>query len=129
MEIAKSRLAGAPQPKSFTVRFESHSKGQVIMLDRIESDGRFTSSSTILYLDGTAREFQDFDCSGTQSSRRLDGQTLEIRRACGNGDWTWIVRQPVSQPKVLIIDITGKPRNRSGVKWRVIFEKQETAER
>jgi hypothetical protein len=46
---------------------------------------------TILYLDGTSRDFQDFGCSGTQSSRRVDSQTVEILLQCANGGWTRFV--------------------------------------
>lgn len=49
----------------------SHGRGEVFTLDRIEADGRAISSSSILYLDGTSRDLQDFECSGTQSSRWL----------------------------------------------------------
>ena len=57
-----------------TVRFEPHAKGEVFTLDRIDGDGRSTTSSTILYLDSKPRDFQGFGCSGTQSSRRLDSR-------------------------------------------------------
>ena len=78
MDATRSTFTGGAQPKSFTLRIEPHAKGEVFTLDRIESDSRATSSSTILYFDGTPRDFQDFACLGTQSSRRLDAQTTEI---------------------------------------------------
>ena len=88
MDVARSRFRGAIQPKSLTVRIEPHAKGEVFTLDRSEADGRTTSSSTILYFDGAPRDFQDFECSGTQSSRRLDPETVEILRRCGRDQWT-----------------------------------------
>jgi len=51
MNAARSTLAGDIRPKSLTVRIEPHAKGEVFTLDRIEADGRSTSSSTILYLE------------------------------------------------------------------------------
>jgi hypothetical protein len=111
--------------ESLTVRFEPHARGEVFTVERIDGDGRSTISSTILYFDGKARDFQDFECSGTQSSRRLDGRTVEIRRTCGSGEWTWIVRQPMAKPKELVIDITEKRGVRSTVEWRAVLDKQE----
>src|SRR3974377_1900483 len=46
-----------PPPKKRTSRIESHAKGEVFTLDRIEADGRATTSSTLLYLDGKLRDF------------------------------------------------------------------------
>src|SRR5260370_41212659 len=74
LNAARSTLSGGTQPKGFTVRIEPHPKGEVFTLDKVESDGRTTSSSTILYFDGAPRDFQDFGCSGTQSSRRGGSQ-------------------------------------------------------
>src|SRR5260370_42641477 len=70
MNAARSTFAGGAPFKSLTVRIERHPKGEVLTLDRIETDGRTTSSSTILYFDGEPRRFDDFGCSGIQSSRR-----------------------------------------------------------
>src|SRR5436305_13392176 len=80
INAARSTFAGGAPFKSLTVRIERHPKGEVFTLDRIETDGRTTSSSTILYLDGEPRRFEDFGCSGTQSSRRLDNRTVELLR-------------------------------------------------
>jgi hypothetical protein len=93
MNAARSTFAGSVPPKSLRVRIEPHAKGEVFTLDRIESDGRAMSSSTLLYFDGAPRDFEDFRCSGTQSSRRLGGQIVEILRVCANGEWIWLVRQ------------------------------------
>lgn len=124
MNAAQSTFAGRAHPKSLSVRIEPHAKGEVFTLDRVESDGRATSSSTILYLDGAVRDFQDFGCSGSQSSRRLDSQTVEILRKCASGEWTWTVRRPEVQSKVLILDITEKRGDNWRVEWRVVLEKE-----
>src|SRR5258706_15131338 len=58
MNPARSTFSGDTQPRSLTVRIEPHAKGEVFTLDRIEADGRTTSSSTILYFDGAPRAFQ-----------------------------------------------------------------------
>src|SRR6202163_4553480 len=55
MNAARSTFAGGSPFKSLTVRIERHPKGEVFTLDRIETDGRTTSSSTILYLDEIGR--------------------------------------------------------------------------
>src|SRR5258708_40272114 len=73
MNAARSTFAGGAPFKSLTVRIERHAKGEVLTLDRIETDGRTISSSTILYFDGEPRRFDDFGCSGIQSSRRGGG--------------------------------------------------------
>lgn len=125
MDVSRSKVTGSATPKSFTVRIQPHVNGEVFTLDRIESDGRTMSSSTVLYFDGAPRDFEDFGCSGTQSSRRLDGGTMEILRVCASGEWTWLVRQCAVRPKELTIDITEKRGGRSNVEWRVVLEKQE----
>ena len=124
MNAARSTFTGGGQPKSLSVRIEPHAKGEVFTLDRVESDGRATSSSSILYFDGAPREIQDFDCAGAQSSLRLDSRTIEIRRQCASSDGTWLVRQPMEQSKELLIDITEKRRGGPNLEWRVVLEKQ-----
>ena len=72
---ARSTFAGSPF-KSLTVRIERHPKGEVFTLDRIEADGRTTSSSTILYLDGEPRRvrgFRMFRHSIVAAGGRADG--------------------------------------------------------
>lgn len=124
MDAARSRFAGDTQPKSFTVRIEAHAKGEVFTVERIEADGRATSSSTILYFDGAPRDFEDFVCSGTQSSRRMDSQTVEILRNCENGAWIRLVRRSAAQQQVLILDITEQHTDGRRFERRLVLEKQ-----
>jgi hypothetical protein len=125
MDVGRSKVTGSARPKSFTVRIQPHVNGEVFTLDRIESDGRTMSSSTVLHFDGVPREFEDFGCSGTQSSRRVDRQTMVILRVCAGGAWTWLIRQSAVRPKELRIDITEKRGGRSYAEWSIILEKQE----
>ena len=106
LNAGRSTFAGDTQPKSFTLRIEPHAKGEVFTFERVEADGRTTSSSTILYLDETPRYFQDLACSGTQSSRRVNSQTVEILRKCESGAWIRLVRRSAAQQQELILDIT-----------------------
>jgi hypothetical protein len=110
--------------ESFAVRFEPHTKGEVFTLDRIDADGRSTTSSTILYLDGKPRDFQGFGCSGSQSSRRLDSQTVEIVRTCVSGEWTRFVRRLSTQPKELVLEITEQQPDGRHVERRVVLGKR-----
>src|SRR5712691_9279999 len=100
------------------VRFEPHAKGEVFTVDTTGGDGRATSSSTILYLDGKARDFEDLGCSGTQSSRRVDSRTVEILRQCASGEWTRFVR------KELVLEITEQRADGRRVEQRSVLEKQ-----
>jgi len=120
----RSTFVGVRAPKSLSVRIEPHSKGEVFTVDRVESDGRATSSSSILYFDNTPRDLQDFDCLGTQSSRRLDSGTIEIRRNCAGSDGVWFVRHATDKSKELMIDITEKRRPGPNLDWRLALEKQ-----
>jgi len=104
MNPIRSTLTGDAEAKTLTVRFEPHAKGEVFTLDRTGPDGRITTSSTVLYLDGNPRDFEDRGCLGTQSSRRVDRETIEILRTCANGDWTRFIRRPGGQPKELIFE-------------------------
>ena len=107
-----------------TIRIEPHPKGEVFTLDKTGRDGRATTSSTILYLDGKSRDFQDEDCSGTQSSRRVDIRTVEIARNCNSGIQSRIVRRLAAEPKDLILDVTEQLPNRRSLVWRLVLEKQ-----
>jgi len=106
LNAARSTFAGDTQPKSLTVRIEPHAKGEVFTLDRTEANGRATSSSILLYFDGTARAFQDAGCSGTQSSRWVDSRTVEIFRDCASGRWTRVIRRSGAQQNELFLEIT-----------------------
>jgi hypothetical protein len=120
---ARSTFPGQTQPKRLVVRVEAHSKGEVVTVDRTEDNGQSTSSSTILYLDGAVRDFQGTTCSGSQTSRRLDSQTVEILRQCGGGDWERLVQHLARQGEELVVEIT---RQRSGHRSeeRLLLEKQ-----
>ena len=77
MNAARSTFDGDTRPKALTVRIEAHARGEVFTIDRVEADGRVTTSSTILYFDNAARDLEERGCSGTQSSRRVDGRTVQ----------------------------------------------------
>ena len=124
LNAARSTFAGNPQPRSLTIRIEPHIKGEVFTMDRIEADGRATSVSTILYLDGTEREFRDRECSGTQSSRRIDGQTVEIVHKCASGGWTRLVRRSPASAKELIIEIMEQRNDGRRYERRLVLDKQ-----
>src|SRR5262249_9216126 len=124
MNAARSTFTGDIPPKSFTVQIEPHAKGEVFTSERIEKDGRTTTASTILYLDGTPREFGDLKCTGTQSARRVDTRTVEIMRRCAGGEWTRMVRQLSAQPKDLILDVEEQHADGRRFERRLVFEKQ-----
>ena len=124
MDPARSSFIGVTSPKSLTMRIEPHVRGEVFTLDRIEADGRSISSSTILYFDSTPRDFQDFECSGTQLSRWLNGQTMKIRRVCAASDWTWLVQQSPQNSRELRVEITGNSRNGQSFEWRLVLNKR-----
>jgi hypothetical protein len=124
MNPARSTVGPDPRPKSITIRIESHTKGEVFTLDRIEADGRATTSSTLLYLDGKARDFQDSGCSGTQSSRRVDSQTVEILRTCASSRWIRLVRRLSAQPNGLVLEVTERQAGGLSLERRLVLEKQ-----
>ena len=105
VNAARSTFAGGSPFKSLTVRIERHLKGEVFTLDRIETDGRATSTSTILYLDGEPRRFEDFGCSGIQLSRRADERTVEIVRMCASGGWTRLLQRTSANSNELVLEI------------------------
>jgi hypothetical protein len=120
---ARSAFSGQTQPKTLVLRVEPHPKGEVVTVDRTEDNGQSSSSSTILYLDGAARGFQGTECSGSQTSRRLDEQSVEVLRQCTSGDWERVVQRLTRQGKELVMEIT---RQRSGRRSeeRLVLEKQ-----
>ena len=103
---AVSRLATDARAGRLVVRFDPHSRGEVFTIDRVGDNGRSTTSSTILYFDGQPRDLQDFECSGTQVSRRLDNRTVEIVRNCADGGWIRFVRRIAPNSGELVLEIT-----------------------
>ena len=124
LDLGRSTFAGHTQPKSLMVRIEPHAKGEVVTVDRTEVNGRAISSSMLLYFDGTARNFQDAGCSGTQSSRRVDSRTVEILRTCASGEWTRFVRRWSTLPKELFLDITEQQIDGRHFERRLVLEQQ-----
>jgi hypothetical protein len=124
LNAARSTFAGDTPPKSIKVRIEPHAKGEVFTLDRTEANGRATSSSTLLYLDGTARDFRDAGCSGTQSSRRVDTWTVEIVRDCTSGQWTRFIRRSGVLPNELILWISERHPDGRRFERRLVLEKE-----
>ena len=119
---ARSTLAG--NQKSVTLRIEPHTRGEVFTLDTVAADGRASTLSTILYFDGKPRDFQDSTCSGTQSSRRVGGRTVEILRECGNGGHRQLIRRSTEVPGVLILEITEQHGNGRRSEQRLVMEKR-----
>ena len=113
----------AGNEKSLTLRIERHTHGEVFTLDTLATDGRASTFSTILYLDGLARKFQDPSCSGTQLSRRVDSRTVEILRDCASGAQIRLVCRTV-QPGVLILEITEQQRGGRRAERRLVMEKR-----
>ena len=120
----RSTFAGDTPPKSLTIRIEPHPKGEVFTFDRLEANGRTTSVSSILYLDGKSRDFRDFGCSGTQSSRRVDSRTVEILRTCANGESTRSIRRLSAAPQELVLEITEQQRDGRRFERRLVLDKQ-----
>ena len=119
---ARSTLAG--NQRSVTLRIEPHTRGEVFTFDTVAADGRASTSSTILYFDGKPRDFQDSACSGTQSSRRVDGRTVEIRRECANGGHRQLIRRSTVEPGVLILEINEQHPDGCRSEQRLVLEKQ-----
>ena len=113
---------GAGNEKSMTLRIEPHNRGEVLTLDILAVDGRASTASTILYLDGKARDFQDSACSGTQSSRRVDSRTVEILRECGSGRRIRLVRR-TDTSGVLILEITEQNAEGRHLDRRLVLER------
>jgi hypothetical protein len=124
MNASRSTLSNGIHPKSLILRINPHPKGEVFTLDCMESDGRTTSSSTILYLDSEPRRFSDFGCSGIQSSRRADAWTVEIVRMCSNGTWMRILQRASARPNELVLEIIEESADGRHFDSRLTLEKQ-----
>jgi hypothetical protein len=124
IDATRSSFAGAAPSKNLTIRIERHPKGEVFTLDRIETDGRSTSSSTILYMDGEPRRFEDFGCSGTQSSRLADEGTVEILRTCASGGWVRLLRRASAKSNELVLEITEQFADGRRSDRRLMLERQ-----
>jgi hypothetical protein len=124
INTARSTFAGGASFKSLIARIERHPKGEVFTLDHIETDGRTTSYSTILYLDGEPRRFEDFGCSGIQSSRRADERTVEIVRMCASGAWMRLLRRASAKGNELVLEITEQSADGRRFDRRLTLEKQ-----
>ena len=120
---ARSTLVGYPYPRAVAVRIEPHSKGEVLTLEQIREKGEKVTTSMILYLDGKEREFQGDACFGSQSSRRVDGRTVEIVYRCRSGWTRWMRRLP-REPSELILDITEHLSDGRRFERRLVLEKQ-----
>lgn len=124
INTARSTLAGVAPFRSVIARIERHPKGEVFTLDRIETDGRTTSYSTILYLDGEPRRFDDFGCSGIQLSRRVDERTVEIVRMCASGGWMRLLRRASLKENELVLEITEQSADGRRFDRRLTLERQ-----
>jgi hypothetical protein len=123
MDSSRSTLVRDPQPKSLTIRIERHTMGEVFTLDRVEADGRATTYSSLLYLDGKPNDFQDDGCSGIPSSRRMDGQVMEIIRTCTTGGWIRLLRRFSGLPNELVLDITERDADGRRTERHLVLEK------
>jgi len=124
MNVARSSFAGGAPLKILTVRIERHPKGEVLTLDSVEMDGRTVNSSTILYLDGEPRRFEDFGCSGIQASRRPDERTVEILRMCSSGGWMRLLWRASVKSNDLLLEITEQSADGRRFDRRLTLEKQ-----
>jgi hypothetical protein len=112
-----------PGPERLDARFERHAKGEVFTLDRTYGNGQVTTSSTILYFDSETRPFEEAECLGTQSSRRLDRWTVEILRVCPSGVRIQLVRR-LAVPNKITLEITESHPNGRQVERHLVLERQ-----
>jgi len=119
----RSTFAGDRPPRSLILRIERHPRGEIFTVDRTEQDGRSTTDSTILLLDGKPREYQDLDCNGTQSSQRLDNRTVEATRTCEAGAWMRFIRR-VNTAGELVLEVSGRRPDGRHLQMRLVLERQ-----
>lgn len=124
-KLNPARSTPAGDQKIVTVRIAPHARGVVFTLETVTADGRASTSSTILYFDGKARSFRDSVCSGTQSSQRLDGRTVEILRTCTSGESTRLIRLLAVQSRDLTFEITEQFPDGRGFQRRLVLEKEK----
>ena len=123
LNAARSTFAGDIRPKSLTLRLEARAKGEVFTFERTGVTGQTTVSSVVLYFDGVARDFQEGECTGTQSSRRIDSETIEILRNCGGSASTRLVQRTAPKDE-LILEISEQRADGRRFDRRLVFEKQ-----
>lgn len=92
VDPARSVFSGNSSPRSLTVYFESHSKGEVFTPARIGLDPRAASPSTILCLDGASHHFRAFVREPNRPGELTAGRWMSLCR-CANGGWTRFVRR------------------------------------
>jgi hypothetical protein len=68
--------------------------------------------------------FSKANVSGTQSSRRIDSQTIEILRNCGAGASTRLVRRTAPKSE-LVLEISEQHADGRRFDRRLIFDKQQ----
>jgi hypothetical protein len=114
---------GTATPKPSAAPGTAQPRGEVVTVDRVERSGQAATTSTLLYLDRAARAYEGGGCSGTQSSRHLDLQTVEILRQCVGGDSERIVRRLDPSGQQLVVEITTRHSGRRS-EQRLVLEKQ-----
>ncbi len=125
MNPARSQFSGT-RPRAITVRIEPHAKGEVFTYEWVAQSGQTLLSSVILYLDGKKRDLRDRDCSGTQFSRRVDKQTVEIGSDCENGASVRFIRRLLPNGQDLILDQKETSLGGRGQERHLVLEKQGT---
>jgi hypothetical protein len=123
MNPGHSTFTPGSQPRSLTVRIELHANGEVFTVDKVEQHGRYVSESTLLYLDRKSRSLEDPGCSGTQSSQRLDSQTVETLHTCSSGGWTRSVWRLTGRHELVLEIIESQPDGRRSER-RLVLERQ-----
>jgi hypothetical protein len=123
MNPRRSAFTAERAPRNFTLRIERHAQGEVFTVERTEQDGRSSSDSTILFFDGKPRDYQDLDCSGTQSSQRVDNRTVEILRTCEAGAWMRVVRRVTTNGE-LTLQFSGRRPDGRQVQMLLVLQKQ-----
>jgi hypothetical protein len=122
---ARSAFNADPHPGEIMLRIERHAKGEAVTVDRILDNGRAETTSIILYLNGQPREFQVKGCSGTQSSQRLDGRTVEVRFECRDGRSVRLIRRVSPESRDLVLEVLDQPVGGRQIRSRLVLEKRK----